>query len=239
MKKLILFLSILSISFVKIKAGTLRGAWEMVPESSISNERVVMVASFNYLSISVFEKNLYIRCYGGPFQIKDDDKGGAVIELLLEFNDKHSESVGTKIIYKYSRKENEFTLENQLKTTWRRIDSNEGIMAGLWQITAREGKEGQMTEMKTGPRKTIKICTGTRFQWLAINPETKEFSGTGGGTYIFKDGRYTETIEFFLRDNSRVTASLSFDAKVENDQWFHSGKSSKGDRVSEIWKRVE
>lgn len=239
MKKLIFFLAILSISFVKINAGTLRGAWEMVPESGSTNERVVMVATLNYLSISVFEQNLYIRSYGGPFQIIDDNKGGAVVELLLEFNDKHPESVGTKIIYKYSRKENEFTLENQLKTTWRRIDSNQGIMAGLWQITAREGKEGQMTEMKPGPRKTIKICTGTRFQWLAINPETKEFSGTGGGTYTLKDGKYTETIEFFSRDNTRVSASLSFDAKVENSQWFHSGKSSKGDRVNEIWKRIE
>jgi hypothetical protein len=28
---------------------------------------------------------------------------------------------------------------------------------------------------------------------------------------------------------------LTFDAKVEGDKWHHSGKSSKGDQVSEIW----
>lgn len=239
MKRLIFLLAILSISIAEIKASTLCGAWEMVPESGAFNERVVMVATLNYLSISVFEKNLYIRSYGGAFEIKDDGKGVEIVELLLEFNDKHPESVGTKIMYKYSRTENEFTLENQLKTNWRRIDSNTDLLAGLWQITAREGKEGQMNEMRPGPRKTIKICTGTRFQWLAINPETKEFSGTGGGTYTLKDGKYTETIEFFSRDNTRVSASLSFDAKVDNNQWFHSGKSSKGDRVNEIWKKIE
>ncbi len=239
MKRLIFLLAILSISIAEIKASTLCGAWEMVPESGAFNERVVMVATLNYLSISVFEKNLYIRSYGGAFEIKDDGKGVEIVELLLEFNDKHPESVGTKIMYKYSRTENEFTLENQLKTNWRRIDSNTDLLAGLWQITAREGKEGQMNEMRPGQRKTIKICTGTRFQWLAINPETKEFSGTGGGTYTLKDGKYTETIEFFSRDNTRVSASLSFDAKVDNNQWFHSGKSSKGDRVNEIWKKIE
>ena len=211
----------------------------MIHESGTSKQRSVMVATINYLSITVFESDQYIRSYGGPFEIKDDKNGGAFIELLLEFNDKHPETVGTKITYKYTRTENEFSLENQLKTTWRRIDSNTGSLVGLWQINAREGKDGQMTEMRPGPRKTIKICTGTRFQWLAINPETKEFSGTGGGTYTLKEGKYTETIEFFSRDNTRVSASLSFDAKVENSLWFHSGKSSKGDRVNEIWKKIE
>ncbi len=147
MKRLIFLLAILSISIAEIKASTLCGAWEMVPESGAFNERVVMVATLNYLSISVFEKNLYIRSYGGAFEIKDDGKGVQIVELLLEFNDKHPESVGTKVVYKYSRTENEFTLENQLKTNWRRIDSNTDLLPGLWQITAREGKEGQMNEM--------------------------------------------------------------------------------------------
>jgi hypothetical protein len=92
-----------------------------------------------------------------------------------------------------------------------------------------------MGEMQMGPRKTLKICSGGRFQWMAINPETKEFFGTGGGTYTLKDGKYTETLEFFSRDNSRVGASLGFDAKVEGNKWQHTGKSSKGDRVNEVW----
>ena len=138
--------------------------------------------------------------------------------------------------YKFNRKENQFTLENQLKTTWNRIDTGDGELAGLWQITART-QNGQMVEMKQGPRKTIKLITGTRFQWMAINPETKEFSGTGGGTYTLINGKYTETLEFFSRDNSRVGASLSFEAKIEENRWIHSGKSSKGEPINEIWSK--
>lgn len=65
-----------------------------------------------------------------------------------------------------------------------------------------------MVSMRPGARKTIKILSGTRFQWAAINSETGEFFGTGGGNYTFKDGKYTENIEYFSRDASRVGASL-------------------------------
>ena len=223
-----------SIFFVLIMAvesfaGTLLGSWEMQPDGN-SGQRAVMIATENYLSISVFEKNIYIRTYGGIYEIND-----AGLTLKVEFNDKNPENIGTKITYNFTRKNNEFTIENQAKTTWKRIDEGKDALSGNWRISARAGQDGQMTEMKRTARKTLKICSETRFQWFAINPETKEFFGTGGGTYELKDGKYTEKLEFFSRDNSRVGASLTFDAKVEGDKWHHSGKSSKGEPVNEIW----
>ena len=225
------FFSILIVLVMAVEsfAGTLLGSWEMQPDGN-SGQRVVMIATENYLSISVFEKNIYLRTYGGIYEIND-----AGLTLKVEFNDKNPENIGTKITYNFTRKNNEFTIENQTKTTWKRIDEGKDALSGNWRISARAGKDGQMTEMKRTARKTLKICSESRFQWFAINPETKEFFGTGGGTYELKDGKYTETLEFFSRDNSRVGASLTFDAKVEGDKWHHSGKSSKGDQVSEIW----
>lgn len=227
----ITFFSIFIVLIMAIEsfAGTLIGSWEMQSESS-SNEKAVMIATENYLSISVFQKNIYIRTYGGNYEIND-----AGLTLTIEFNDKNPESVGTKITYKFTRQNNEFTIENQTKTTWKRIDEGKDALSGNWRISARAGQDGQMTEMKRIARKTLKICSETRFQWFAINPETKEFFGTGGGTYKLKDGKYIENLEFFSRDNSRVGASLTFDAKVEGDKWHHSGKSSKGDPVNEVW----
>ena len=91
---------------------------------------------------------------------------------------------------------------------------------------------------QTGPRKTLKMLTGTRFQWFAINPETKQFSGTGGGTYSFENGKYTENIWSFSRDSSRVGAKLVFDGKLVDGKWHHSGLSSKGDKIYEVWGRA-
>ena len=85
------------------------------------------------------------------------------------------------------------------------------------------------------PRKTMKILSGTRFQWIAYNTETKQFMGTGGGTYKTIDGKYTEKIEFFSRDNSRVGAELSFEFKLNDGEWNHMGNSSRGVPIHEIW----
>ena len=92
-----------------------------------------------------------------------------------------------------------------------------------------------MSAMTLGARKTIKMISGTRFQWAAFNSETKQFSGTGGGTVILENGKYNEHIEFFSRNPDRVGADLSFDFKVDGNKWDHSGKSSTGSPIREIW----
>lgn len=121
---------------------------------------------------------------------------------------------------------------------WQRLDSNGAALAGVWYMSGR--KQGdEISTRSLGDRRTYKILSGTRFQWVAINIKTGQFSGTGGGTYTFENGKYTENIEFFSRNNDRVGASLAFDGKIEDGQWHHSGLSSAGDPIYEIWSRVQ
>jgi hypothetical protein len=121
-----------------------------------------------------------------------------------------------------------------------RIDNGTpGKLHGAWLMSGRirdgETKQRDMTS----PRKTMKLLSGTRFQWIAYNTETKEFKGTGGGTYVTKNGEYTENIEFFSKDDSRVGASLEFDYSLVEGEWHHKGFSSKGDAMHEIWAERE
>ncbi|GAB1307461.1 hypothetical protein KH5_01440 [Urechidicola sp. KH5] len=81
----------------------------------------------------------------------------------------------------------------------------------------------------------MNILFGTRFQWITCNTETKQFMGAVGGTYTTIDGKYTESIEFFSRDNSRVGLSLEFDYDLKDGDWHHSGFSSKGAPLHETW----
>ncbi|MBO6761639.1 MAG: membrane or secreted protein, partial [Roseivirga sp.] len=117
-----------------------------------------------------------------------------------------------------------------------RIDDGNSDLAGAWRITDRM-RNGEMQAMQLGARKTIKMITGSRFQWAAFNPETKQFSGTGGGKVTLKDGKYSEHIEFFSRNPDRVGADLTFNYEVNGDKWTHSGLSSSGDPIKEIWTR--
>lgn len=121
---------------------------------------------------------------------------------------------------------------------YERIDDGIAPLAGVWKITGRM-EEGKMNQIhQSGTRKTLKMLTGSRFQWFAIDPDGNKFSGTGGGTYVFKDGKYIETIDFFSRDASRVGSSLSFDGHLEEGKWHHSGLSSRGDKIYEVWEKA-
>ena len=138
-------------------------------------------------------------------------------------------------------KEDKLVLQNKAikKAKFMSIDQGiESPIKGAWLFAGRKRNgEGdiQMLETTDRPRKTMKLLTGTRFQWIAYNTETKRFFGTGGGNYTAEDGKYTENIEFFSRDDARVGASLEFDFDVIDGNWHHSGKSSKGDPMYEVW----
>ena len=127
-----------------------------------------------------------------------------------------------------------------LTETWQRIDSAAGkqaSLAGAWRIRERESQPGQMTLIQQGPRKTIKWLSDTRFQWAAINTQTKQFFGTGGGTYTLENGKYTEHIAFFSRDPKRVGMSVSFDYELKDSDWHHRGQSTTGNKIYEVWAR--
>jgi len=205
------------------------GAWKATSGTTTS----VLLITDGYFTITVYDGNTFKSTMGGTWQ--SNSEGTAT--TTIEFDSRDKSKVGT-----HPEADAEFTgdqLTSSIgdeKNTWTRIDDGNSPMLGVWQITAREAN-GKMNEMKPGARKTIKILTGTRFQWVAINTETGEFFGTGGGTYTFENGTYTEKIEFFSRDSSMVGASLSFKGDVNGNKWDHSGNSSKGDPIHEEWTR--
>lgn len=234
---IILFLSVTcsipkSFSHGYTDPSVLNGAWHSAHGSI---EQSLIVAD-GYCMLTKYDKanKKFIHSFGGPLTV-DDSK----IKVKVEFNSSDGSQVGKTMDYDFSIGNNILTSSiGGTKTEWQRTDDGKSDLAGNWRITQR--KQGdKMVEMPLRARRTLKLLTGTRFQWAAINIETGEFSGTGGGTYTFDNGKYTEHIEFFSRDSTRVGASLSFDGKIENGNWIHSGLSSRGDPIYEIWSRMK
>ena len=197
--------------------------------------KTIVLIMDGYITTSHFKTNEFLWTKGGIATIDNQ-----LIKIKTEFNSADSEKTGNALAIKYTLNGDELELIEDGKTSrYTRIANASGALDGIWKISGREQDGKLVTIHQTGARKTLKMLTGTRFQWFAINPETKQFSGTGGGTYTFADGKYTENIDFFSRDNSRVGASLSFDGKLEEGKWHHSGLSSKGDKIYEVWERVK
>jgi len=229
MNKFILFsllVTNLSVGF----SQNINGAWSRNLDTAVQYLTVVD----NYFAVATFnlEGKKFISTRGGTAMVEKGKMAGTI-----EFNTLDRTEVKSSYSYDIKLKENTLMLplEGNAKK-WQKVDEATESLAGNWRITARE-QSGTMTAIKPAARKTIKILSGTRFQWAAINMETGEFFGTGGGHYTYKDGAYTEHIEFFSRDASRVGASLSFKAEINNGEWHHSGLSSKGDKIHEVWSR--
>lgn len=193
------------------------------------NTNMLALIVDGYMSLSFYTEGQYKSTMGGPFTINDDE-----LELLVEYSDISPEIVGSVQKHKISLEgENVKDARGHL---WIKQPTISQDLDGLWRITGRQ-QNGVFSEIPRGDRKTIKLLVDGYFQWIAINPVQKGFYGTGGGRYTFVDGKYTEDILFFSRDNSRIGASLHFSGKLVNGQWHHSGKSSKGNNIYEIWSR--
>jgi hypothetical protein len=231
MKNIILFFLMTSVS--PLLAQDLSGAWQSGSEENHST----MIVAGKFFSVAVYnmKNNIYTGTYGGQWRLEKNQ----FIETQ-EFNTMKAELIGIeqsaeikiqkdKLIFKAGNVTQEFI----------RIDAGKpGELAGAWLISGRM-VDGSIQKRTQGPRKTMKILSGSCFQWIAYNNETKEFYGTGGGTYSTKEGKYTENIMFFSRDNSRVGAKLEFDFSLTDGDWRHRGKSSKGEPIDEIWSKRE
>ena len=118
---------------------------------------------------------------------------------------------------------------------WKKISNSPMDLNGKWLMAGRMTDQGERRRDTSAPRKTMKFLWDGYFQWIAFNTETFEFFGSGGGFYTAENGKYTEHIEYFSRDNSRVGAVLPFDYSLKDSDWHHQGFSSKGDPMHEIW----
>ncbi len=239
--KLFVLTLILSGSVTLTLAGnpvkpTIHGAWQSITMQKGAEVTRILLISGDYFSWTEYgtASGEFLLTKGGRWQLADDK-----LVLHFEFNTADTAMVGQSESWLATMKEGQLHLHQNIagkQITWENIDKGATTdLTGAWLMSGRE-RNGEISRRDTNvPRKTMKILTGTRFQWIAYNTETKQFSGTGGGTYTAKDGVYTENIKFFSRDNNRVGMSLEFKFDMRDGEWHHMGKSSAGEPMHEVW----
>lgn len=226
MRRLVFSLTILLMSMAVLAQNKqpLSGAY-LAKEGNINHLWLFVDGYSSYIK---YEDKTYLSTWGGPFTQENGS-----IQVNVEYNDKLPEEVGLEKSTNADVEGNNIKMGN---LNFIKQPDNKQDLNGLWRITGRK-QEDKVSSIPRGDRKTIKILVAGYFQWIAINPAENGFYGTGGGQYSFKGGKYTEKIVFFSRDNSRVGAELIFDGEIKDGDWHHSGLSSKGDPIFEIWSR--
>ena len=218
---------------IGLEAQSFVGAWEAQTKNEKGESlRNVVIFSEGYQVSTWYhaESGKFISCNGGSWKLTGD-----TMTEIVEFDTKTPERVGSEVSFQVRIEKDEMGIVGD-QLNWKRIDNGKpGALQGAWLMSGRIKDGNEQTRDTNRPRKTMKILSGTRFQWIAYNTETSQFMGTGGGNYTTVDGKYTENLEFFSRDDSKVGKSLSFDFSLKEGNWHHSGFSSKGDPLYEIW----
>ena len=232
MKK-ILFL-IIYIFLININnSQSLIGAWERNHISENGTDlKSVVIFSDGFQAISTYESKTgkFIYSNGGTWKLEGNN-----MTEIVEFDTKNSERVGSEVKFQINLNNNSLSIIGSEMEFKKIDDGSPGDLSGAWLMSGRVRNGQKQLRDTNRQRKTMKILSGTRFQWIAYNTETKKFMGTGGGTYTTKNGNYNENIEFFSRDNSKSGLKLKFDYEIIDNQWNHKGFSSKGDPLHEIW----
>ncbi len=218
-----------------LSAQSLIGAWEghHTSETGTPLHSVLIIAD-GYQVITTYDSltGKFIHTNGGSWQLD-----GSLMTEIVEFDSQDPDRVGEIVQFKIILGDSSLSIVGSDRVMKRVDDGSPGALQGAWLMSGRV-RDGQTQNRDVNrPRKTMKILSGTRFQWIAYNTETKEFKGTGGGTYTTIDQQYTESIAFFSKDETRVGKSLQFDYELRDGDWHHSGLSSKGAPIYEIWSK--
>lgn len=223
-------------------AQSIEGAWKMTHQNgkAMMDKEYIKIYQDGYFAFGAKEigTNKFEGAGGGEFLVN-----GNVYQEILDFFTFKPEAVGETTVFNLDMGDNKMVISAEIQgqtlvEIWERVSEKKDDLTANWVITGRK-RDGEISRSTPGDRRTVKILSGGRFQWIAFNSGTKEFMGTGGGTYSAENGKYLENIEFFSRDDSRVGASLGFDYELVDGEWHHSGSSSTGNPIYEIWTKYK
>ncbi|MBM1105487.1 hypothetical protein JQC67_04965 [Aurantibacter crassamenti] len=188
----------------------------------------------DYMIHSIYEKTpaRFIKTEGGFYTIEDSE-----LRVKLEFNSNYSGDTISSLSIPFTIKNDQLILGTTPKLIFDKSKAKKQDLDGQWLFATRGPDSGQERRGEKSARKTLKFLKDGKFQWIAYNTDTFEFHGTGGGTFTSNNGNYTENIEYFSKDNSRVGATLKFQYELKNDDWHHTGNNSKGEPMYEIWSK--
>tara|TARA_R110000868_G_scaffold337359_2_gene598230 strand:+ start:13631 stop:14362 length:732 start_codon:yes stop_codon:yes gene_type:complete len=229
---LVLFLSFLE----KISAQIPANVYHFEEKNSDGTLHHELKLDNDYLVHTIYRETPaeFIKTSGGYFTISNNN-----LMVQLEFNSDYTKDKISQLKIPYKLKGGTLILETPTKMIFTASSKGPQDLDGKWLMSGRLTDQGEERRDTSRPRKTMKYLLNGHFQWIAYNTETFEFFGTGGGTYDATNGKYTENIAYFSRDNSRVGAKLSFNYELNGNDWHHTGKSSKGDPLNEIWTKRE
>ena len=229
MKRFVFILLILPLISLGQQAS-LKGAWGL--ENSSGQTVLLMTDQVFSLTAYNFNEKKFISSEGGTWR-----SDGNNIFLAYDWSSKDTSKVGKEIKVSVALSSGQLNL-GLFNQPLKKLDQGKpGALQGEWIISGNYTNDVVSKRPSPFyPRRTMKILTGNYFQWIAFNVKTKEFFGTGGGTYTTTpEGQYAESIQFFTKAVTSIGKRVEFNYSFQDGDWRHKGQKSTGGPLDECW----
>lgn len=184
--KYLMLLFAVSLFVPELKAQDLQGAWERSYRSESGDSlRQVVIFADGYQASAIYHATdgTFVETNGGGWLLD-----GNIMTEFIEFHSTKPELVNTEVTFEVRIAESEIEITDRNLVYHRIDDGTPGELQGAWLMSGRV-RDGETQYRDTSqPRKTMKILSGTRFQWIAYHTEDRTFLGTGGGSYTTQNG---------------------------------------------------
>ncbi|MDN5212033.1 hypothetical protein QQ020_08220 [Fulvivirgaceae bacterium BMA12] len=128
-------------------------------------------------------------------------------------------------------------------------------MEGSWRLVSYIDHEHGATDWTSYSDDIIyeKNITPTHFTWIKYEKSKDDMVGTGGGTYVYEEGIYTEDIKFFFPPGSSILGqSIPFDVYIKEGKLYQTGYAWETEfdpesgnmvvvdtvKIEEIWEQI-
>jgi len=108
----------------------------------------------------------------------------------------------------------------------------ENKLLGTWKLVSPKLPEGYVQ---------LQHVTPVAFMWATYDGDGEVVAALGG-SYTLKGENYEEVPEYGVSGDllkALKGKTQSFKWKIEGNKWHHTGKLSTGQRIEEVWQRVE
>ncbi len=214
------------------------GAWVSEGEDKGRPVTSILIVTKDFFTIASFltKDHHFLASSGGSYEMTDNK-----MSVTISYHSPDPQQVGKKHVLLAKPTSTGYKLmgrDGRVLGDWKRMDEGSpDALAGLWYATSYVNDLGDTVKTSYKVR-TIKILSDSYFQWVTFDTVSGKFLSSAGGTYTHTPSRYTENITFYSEADEKTGKDLSFQCVFEGNLWQHSGKSSDGKPLFEIWRRI-
>lgn len=120
-------------------------------------------------------------------------------------------------------------------------DACDNAIVGAWELVSQTTVyPDSVVESDQSAFTSMTINSPTRWLYIRMYTETKGFISAGGGRHTTSGNERKVIRDFYSHfEGIEIGSESTFDCRIEDDLWYHSGNITDELGIEEVWRRID